>query len=217
MQAVIFDMDGTLLDSLTDIAVSNNKVLARNGYSQHSTDAYKNFVGNGIRNLVAMSLPDEIKKNKSILDRLLDEFIDVYENEWIKNTNPYPGISELLDFLEENNIPTAIVTNKRQIIADRMVALKLGQWKFDMVIGEVSGKYKKPDPAGVSAILKKWKLNPTSVCLVGDSIVDMETAKRSGVKPIGVAWGFDLPEKLLKNGAENILKTPNDLIPLLDK
>lgn len=211
IHAVIFDMDGTLLDTLKDIALCVNKVLKNHRYPVHPVLQYRSFVGSGFMNLLTQALPANHRHNKNLIDDLVVEFANIYHREWHRHTVPYSGIGELLDYLEENHYSKSIVTNKRQAFADVMVKETLGSWKFDMIIGENPGGFRKPDPSGVRKILDEWKLPPEQVLFIGDSAVDMETARRSSTVPVGVAWGFTTPEALNAAGAEIVLNNPLDL------
>lgn len=213
--AVIFDMDGTLLNTLEDIAISNNRALDSHGYPVHPSESYKHFVGNGIRNLVRMSLPIELYNDESKVEEVLTTFRSFYKDLWYINTRPYPGIAQLLDSLEDSSIPKSIVTNKSAEFAETMVTGSLGGWTFDHVIGEIPGKFKKPDPSGVRVVLDTWNIDAEHVYFVGDSTVDMMTAKNSGTIPVAVSWGFESPEELLRAGAKFLLNSPQDLLKLL--
>lgn len=215
-KGVIFDMDGTLLDTLEDIAITNNSALNEHGFPSHPTKAYRHFVGNGFKNLVKMSLPERNRNNSNSIEMVLKSFRAIYRDLWHVNTRPYPGIEGLLSLLEQKAVPKAVVTNKSQEFAELMIKEKLGAWSFDKVIGEIEGKLKKPDPAGVFEILKIWKIEPESVYFVGDSTVDMSTAKNSGTIPVAVSWGFDVPGLLMKSGGKYLLDIPEDLIQVME-
>jgi phosphoglycolate phosphatase len=206
-EAVIFDLDGTLLNSLLGIVEAMNTLLRRYGYSTHPPEAYKYFVGEGIRELVVRALP----KNKSDdhdIDGLVTEYRAIYDTTWPDTSPPYEGIPELLDSLSRNNIKMGILSNKSDDFTKRMTAALLPGWKFEAVFGKRPGIPRKPDPAAALEIADIMGIPPKKIVFMGDSGVDMQTAVRAGMLPVGVLWGFRGKEELLANGAKKTIPHP---------
>jgi len=213
-EAIIFDLDGTLLDSIEDLAISMNNVLKSQGLSTYDVNEYKYFVGDGMYNLVLRALPAE-KREKSYIDYCLTLMNEEYSKKWSCNTVPYSGIPELLDHLESLGLKKAILSNKPHEFTISIAEKLLGPWNFDMVLGQRPNIPKKPDPAGAIEIASSLKLSPDKFLYLGDTDTDMITSKAAGMHTIGVNWGFRDASELLKNGAEIIIDHPMDLLKIL--
>ncbi len=211
--AVIFDLDGTLADTLADIAGATNHVLVANGYMPHPVNAYKLFVGNGLRNLVISSLPED-KRTEAIVDACYAEVIAYYEEHFADTTHLYAGIPELLDILSANHIKMAVLSNKADAITQKICALLLNRWTFETIIGENERFPRKPNPESAKHIASAIGVLPEKVLYLGDSGVDMQTAKAAGFYPVGAAWGFRSKEELKQNGAMKLIDHPLDLLNL---
>lgn len=215
-KCVLFDLDGTLLDSLADLADSMNRVLTRQGLPIHPVQAYRYFVGDGIINLVRRALPIEARKQDIVEDcaRLMRQ---EYALHWADTTRPYPGIAELLDALTARGIQMAILSNKPDALTREVVRTLLPQWNFDAVAGARETTPRKPDPAGALRIARLLHRDPAEFLYAGDTNTDMQTARAAGMFAIGVLWGFRTAEELQKNGAQTLLGAPLDLCSLLDQ
>ena len=195
---VIFDLDGTLLNTLEDLASAGNYALSVSGYPIHDTESYKYFVGNGIPILIERICPDGISKEER--DKVYKNFSDYYSVHCLDNTKPYPGISELLCELKGNGIKTAVATNKDHSYSVKLVKDFFGS-NIDVVCGRKDGFPKKPDPYSLNYLIDSFKADNKDVLYVGDSNVDMETAKNAKVDSCGVLWGFRTKDELSDSGA----------------
>jgi len=214
VRAVIFDLDGTLLNTLEDIGRAANRVLATHGFPEHPLDAYRYFVGDGAAVLFQRALPGGVGHGET-LERCLSEFREDYGRAWNVATKPYHGIPDLLNGLTGRGIRLSVLSNKPHAITESCVRGLLPDWTFDMVLGHKAGAPKKPDPSGALAIAGHMGLSPDQFLYLGDTGTDMETARAVGMRPIGALWGFRTPEELQAHGAEHLIRRPQDLIDLL--
>ncbi len=212
-KGVIFDLDGTLVDSLEDIADSMNKVLLRYGFKTHDLQAYKYFIGNGIRNLVREALP-EPSRSDDLVSKCFDLMMEEYSNHCIDKTKPYPGVSELLDELTKNNIRLSVFSNKVDELTKRVVSTLLPNWKFEVVIGACTEIPRKPNPEGAFLISEKLRLPSSDLIYLGDTDVDMKTATSAKIYAVGALWGYRTAEELISSGAKSLITHPLDLIQL---
>ena len=213
-KAIIFDLDGTLLNSLTDIADSVNLVLKKYDLPVHSIEDYKLFIGNGIEKLVERALPSDI--SKSDFDKYLTEIKSVYEKNQITKTKPYDGIIEMLKTLNDKGVSINILSNKPIDFTKMVVEHFLGNIKFDNVLGAREGIPKKPNPQAVFEIIDNLKLNKEEVLYVGDTGTDMQTAENAGLKSVGVLWGFRGLEELMENNADYIIEETSKIIEIIE-
>jgi phosphoglycolate phosphatase len=209
--AVIFDMDGTLLDTLEDLGDCMNRVLERAGYPTHSIEAYKYFVGDGMANLIKRVLPEN-QRERSIMERLQAEMVAEYGTHWADKTDLYPGIRDLLDELARRKIRRAILSNKPHEFTTVMADRYFGNWRFDPVFGARDGIPSKPDPAAALEICQRWGLDPGEVLYAGDTNTDMQTARRGGMFALGVLWGFRTRQELQENGAQSVIAAPEQML-----
>jgi phosphoglycolate phosphatase len=212
-KAIIFDLDGTLLNTLPGIAVSVNRVLAARNLPQHSLEKYGTFVGKGTENLISSVLPGELR-DQSYLSKCIAEFYTQYKLHGLSNTCQYSGVQDMLDFVTSKGMPLAVNSNKRHQDTQNLVGELLSNWKFEPVFGSIESIPRKPDPTSALEISKFLKIPPAEILYVGDTAVDMKTAVSAGMLPIGVRWGFR-PEELLEFGAKMILEKPMDIRNLL--
>ncbi|NLC67883.1 MAG: HAD family hydrolase [Clostridiaceae bacterium] len=210
-KAVIFDLDGTLLDSIEDLADSMNTVLEEAGYPAHDIETYKYYVGNGMKNLVLQSLPESHKDSRSV-EHFIQRMQEEYSRRWNKKTRPYDGIPELLDKLREKNIQVAVLSNKPDKFTKLIVKELLSSWHFSAVYGDREGIPKKPDPGGALEIAGMLGLQPKNILYLGDTGVDMQTANNAGMFAVGALWGFRKKEEILSNGAAALISNPLDLL-----
>ncbi|MHC4176443.1 MAG: HAD family hydrolase [Planctomycetota bacterium] len=214
-QAVIFDLDGTLLDTLEDLADSGNHTLARYGLPTHPVDAYRYFIGDGVGMLIRRMLP-EGRRNEDTIGKVTKTYREEYGRRWNVKTKPYDGIGELLDALKAAKIKTAVLSNKPHELTEKCVGELLSRWTFDAALGHRDGIARKPDPAGALWIARQWRLAPSEIVYVGDTATDMETAVAAGMYPCGVLWGFRPAQELLTGGAKVLIERPIELLDVLD-
>jgi phosphoglycolate phosphatase len=212
--AVIFDMDGTLLDTIEDIADSMNEALSRMGFAGHPVNTYLAFVGDGIEALAERSLPESERAAQTVAEavRIMRE---VYAERWSVKSRPYAGIGDVLDGLSSLNIPMSILSNKLDGFTKAMAASLLADWTFVEVRGLVPGGTRKPDPAGALECARLMGVDPAACILVGDSGIDMETAVRAGMAGFGALWGYQDRERLLARGARVLMEDPRELLGYL--
>ncbi len=213
-KAVIFDLDGTLLDTLQDLFNTLNSVLSHRSYPTHTIDECRFLVGYGMRELVRKAIP-EGARNEETIDLLLKDLMAEYADNWKVNSRPYPGIARLLDTITERKIKMAILSNKADHFTRLCAESLLGKWRFDVVMGQQTGIAPKPDPAGALLIAGMLGEEPPGILYVGDSGVDMLTASRAGMYPLGVLWGFRPESELMEFGAKAVVQNPEDIIGLL--
>lgn len=211
--AVIFDLDGTLLDTLEDLADSVNLILQRNGLPEHGLSEYKYFIGDGITNLVRRALPAELT-DETLISRYVVSVNEVYNRRWSNKTRPYPQIPELLQKLKIRGVRTAVFTNKPDFAAKKVIQHFFPNSSIEIVRGSTSSRPLKPDPSGALAIANEMGILPNQFLYLGDTGTDMKTAKAAGMYPIGVLWGFRTAAELIQNGAELLLEKPEQLLDL---
>lgn len=207
---IIFDLDGTLLDTLGDLAVATNHALHRYGYPEHPLNAYRYFVGNGITRLIERALPEEARQEE-IITRLRTAFVDYYQQHKTDLTHPYPGIPEALSQFRQQGIVLAVASNKYQQGTTELIRHFFGEQLFRVVLGQREGISVKPHPAIVEDILQQTGISPADTLYVGDSGVDMQTARNAGLFSIGVTWGFRPRTELEANGAGHLIDAPAEL------
>ena len=210
-KAAIFDLDGTLIDSLADLADSANEMLVGFGFPRHDLDKYRYFVGNGSRKLIERCLPAEKADDSAFVDEALAKYKLCYDKNLTHKTVCYEGIMDMLTALQAKHIPLGICTNKHQSAADVIVDKLFPKDMFVSVIGDCKDMPRKPDPKKVLLIAAKMGVKPTEVAYFGDTSVDMDTANNAGMLPIGVTWGFRPQEELVAHGAKILLDTPMEL------
>ncbi len=211
--AVLFDLDGTLLDTIEGIAASMNQVLSRLGLPGHDTETYKVFIGEGMEKLVARSLP-----SGSPLIRDLSGVVALYHEEygrrWQETSRPYPGVMNMLADLGRRGIRMAILSNKADDFTQVMVARLLAGIPFSRVRGARPDEPKKPDPGPAIGIADALAIPAARFVFLGDSAIDMRTAVAAGMYPVGVRWGFRSIDELRQSGAKMVLEKPEDIFRL---
>jgi phosphoglycolate phosphatase len=213
-KGIIFDMDGTLVDTLEDIAASMNRALKSMGFRELPVEEYREKVGWGTERLAFLSLPEE-ERQKETSSRLAAQASIFYAEAPLVYTRPYPGIPGLINALRQRKIKLAVLTNKPDPIAQKVAAGLFPPGSFDRVQGGAAGKALKPDPASVWELLVELDLTPADTVFAGDSEVDIETAVSSGCFPLGVAWGYRSREMIKNAGARLIIERPEELPELL--
>jgi len=214
-RGVIFDLDGTLVNSLEDLADSMNTVLQSWSYPTHGTEIYKNLIGNGLQNLVRKALPETVKDEEVIM-KCFGSMIEEYRNDCINKTKPYDGIIDLLDKLVSYNMKLSVFSNKADELTKRIVSSLLPNY-FEAIVGLSNEAYRKPNPAGALQISKLLDINPVDMVYVGDTGIDMQTANNASMCAVGALWGFREKDELISNGARYLLSKPSDLIRILQQ
>ena len=215
-KAAIFDLDGTLINSLEDLADSANAMLESYGFPTHPVEPYKYFVGNGSRKLIERCLPKEQASDPAFVDEALERYKHIYGQHTQDKTHVYNGIMEMLNELKKRNIPMGICTNKHQSAAEDIVNAMFPAGMFQSIMGDQKGLPRNPDPKKVLMIAEKFGVAPEEVAYFGDTSVDMDTAKNAGFLAIGVLWGFRPKEELVEHGADVLLETPMELFAHVD-
>ncbi|MCD0464029.1 HAD family hydrolase [Flavobacterium sp. ENC] len=212
-KGIIFDLDGTLVNSLEDISDAMNTVLQSLNHPTHTYDTYQYFIGSGLRNLVSKALP-AFNNSEAQIETCFQAMINEYRTTCTLKTKPYQGIVELLDHLSSRNIKLAVFSNKADELTKK-IATEIFPDYFDAAIGLSTEALKKPNPFEAIEISKKWNLKPEEILFVGDSDIDMQTAINSNMFPVGVSWGYRTKEELIASGAKWVLNVPSDLIQLV--
>lgn len=212
--AVIFDLDGTLLNTIEDLSDSMNSVLRRSGFPVHDSDTYKYFIGNGLINLVMRALPEE-ERTQYAINRYLSEMKSEYNKNWDRKSHLYNGIPELLTRLQARNIKISVLSNKADEFTKKIILRFFSHWKFEVVFGEREGIPRKPDPTAALEISSLLDVPPSDFIYLGDSGVDMVTANTSGMYAVGALWGFRPEKELVENGAKVLIREPLELLKLL--
>jgi len=209
---LICDLDGTLLDTLEDIAAACNYALQRLGQPTHRPDDFRQMVGDGADVLVRRALPPD---RQELADEALRLFKDYYDQNAVVATSPYPGVPDLLDALAARGVRLAVLTNKPQSATQIVVRRLLGRWEWVAIVGHREEFPKKPDPTAALAIARIAGVEANQCALLGDSNVDMRTAVAAGMLPVGAGWGFRGRDELLASGAAVVLDTPCELLERL--
>lgn len=210
-RAVIFDLDGTLLDTLDDIADSMNAVLERRGFPGHETGAYRYLTGDGVRALAERSLPEPARSEATIA-ACIQELRAEYAARWGRKTRPYPGIPELLAALVRRQVRMSVLSNKLDEFTKRAAKDFLAEFDFDFVIGAQPAWPPKPDPSAALSIARSLEIEPSRFLYLGDTDVDMMTAVKAGMFPVGALWGFREEKELLESGARATIRVPSELL-----
>ncbi|MDR3556197.1 MAG: HAD family hydrolase [Syntrophobacteraceae bacterium] len=214
-KAILFDIDGTLLDTLQDLADSMNGALHRLGFPTHNLDEYKYFVGDGMENLVKRALPERARNDPRQVSGCLQILLEIYGRNWKAKTRPYPGIPELLDALSARGLKMAVLSNKLHGFTVKVVAELLAAWHFEPVLGERASAPRKPDPTSALEIARVLGIEPADFLYLGDTATDMKTAKGAGMFAVGALWGFRDSEELIAGGADKLISEPTQLLDLL--
>lgn len=210
-KTIIFDLDGTLLDTVQDLANAVNHSMTLNGFNARTLAEIRSFIGNGIRKLVERSMP---QGDTSMLDKCVQDFYEYYTQNMTVCTKPYEGVVDMLGEIKEQGIKICVLSNKEHNAACEIVKKYFGNI-FDVVFGERKGVPIKPDPSSTIELLSIMQAQPDEVLYIGDSDVDMKTAKAANVFAVGVTWGFKSREVLMENGADILIDCPKELLKLL--
>jgi len=214
LSALLFDLDGTLLDTIEDLRDSMNAALASLGCAPRSVEECKLFVGDGLRNFALRALPEGRRDEQSVA-RCMEAMRRRYAEHWADKTRPYEGVPELLEELTRRGLPMAVLSNKPDDFTRLMVARLLPKWRFAAVHGEQPGTPRKPDPAAALRIAADLGLRPERILYLGDTDTDMRTAVAAGMFPVGALWGFRGAGELIDNGARELISRPTDVLGLV--
>lgn len=214
VKLIIFDLDGTLCDTICDLADAVNFSLKKMGYPIHSLEAIKGFVGNGIKNLIIRSMPESERVEEKI-EETKKFFFEYYKVHFADKTAAYDGIVETVNTLKEKGIKLAVCTNKEDTMAKAVVKKLFGD-TFSLVLGQGDKFPLKPNPDSSYYIMETIGAKKEDTVFIGDSDVDIKTAKNAGLKSIGVSWGFREVQELIDNGCDHLAKNPSDIIKLLE-
>lgn len=212
-KGIIFDLDGTLVDSLHDISDAMNTVLQSLNYPTHTYETYQYFIGSGLRNLVSKALPST-NNSENDIEISFENMVREYRKICTIKTKPYDGIVELLDNLNSQNIKLAVFSNKADELTKK-IASELFPDYFDTAIGLSTEALKKPNPFEAIEISKNWNLKPEEILFVGDSDIDMQTAVNANMFPVGVSWGYRTEDELKTSGAKLVINNASELIEIL--
>ena len=210
-RGIIFDLDGTLVDTLGDIAASMNWALKQRGFPELPMEEYRDKVGWGIKQLAFLSMPWE-DRNEELAALIARDAAGYYDENPLNFSHPYPGIPQLISALKRKKLKMSVLTNKPDSTAQTVISNLFPMETFEIVQGEIIGNPLKPDPACVWELLVELNLTPSGIIFAGDSEIDMETALASGCYALGVSWGYRSREALEKAGAKHIIDKPEELL-----
>ena len=210
IKSVIFDLDGTLIDSIHDIADSCNVILEKHGFETHSVDLYIKWIGEGAKLLIERALPEST--DKAVVEQLLEEYIPLYRENSTVKTVLFPGIDEVLDFMVDKGIVISILTNKPHVQTVKIVDYYLSKWPFNFVFGQRDNVPKKPDPGVALQIASRTKAKPNEVLFIGDSKTDIKTAIAANMHIVGVTWGYGTIESMKQAGCNEFVSTAEELL-----
>ena len=210
IRGVIFDLDGTLLDSIGDIGGAMNDALAARGLPTHPLSAYLRFIGDGVEMLAKRAAPPGTD-----LDELVEQYRGRYAERMEHETKPYAGIPELLDGLQARGVKVAVLSNKRDDFTVELVKRQLSRWPFVAVRGERKAVPRKPDPTAALELARALGLPPAEIAFVGDTPIDVKTGLAAGMLSVGVLWGFRTRDELEAAGAKHLIASPAELLLLL--
>jgi phosphoglycolate phosphatase len=214
--AVLFDLDGTLLDTLDDLGDSMNAVLAAHGYPTHPIPSYTEFVGDGVLVLVRRCLPPGVRENDVVVNELVPQMRKEYSQRWKDKTRPYDGIAELLDGLTSRGVRMAVLSNKPHPATVEVVSHFFSRWTFDATLGARPDVPIKPDAGAALEVCRRLDIPASKFLYLGDTNTDMQTARAAGMYAIGVLWGFRTAEELASSGADRLISDPREVFSLLD-
>lgn len=214
-QAVLFDLDGTLLDTIEDLADAMNATLTEAGLPAPPLEQHRFFVGDGVRNYIVRALPEARHGDEELIARLIPRYRDRYAAGWAGKTRPYDGVLDMLGGLRRRGLRLAVLSNKPDDFTREMVAHYFAEFPFDVARGALEGVALKPDPAAARAIADEMGLEPARFLYLGDTATDMKTALSAGMFAVGALWGFRPREELEQAGAQALIARPADLLGLL--
>lgn len=215
IKACIFDLDGTVLDTIHSIAYFGNEALKAYGFEEIETDRYKILAGNGAKALVRRMLADNGCESEEIFEEVFQYYVTTYDNNFLYKTTIYEGIKELLDNLKNRGIKIAILSNKPHITTIKVVNTMFGEDYFDLCYGSSDGVPLKPDPLSLRSLMSELNVKANECLYIGDTATDMKTGKGAGIFTIGVLWGFRARRELEENDADLIISHPQEILDLI--
>jgi len=214
-RAVLFDLDGTLIDSLADIALAANRTMEMHGFPTHPIDAYKHMIGDGLRKLILRALPPDRHTDSALVDQCIAAYASDYSQHWNIQTQLYPGIPAMFDGLAARGIRLAVLSNKPDTFTQMCARHFLNKWQLDATVGAGPLFPNKPDPSSALDIARRLSLSPQQFLYLGDMPVDMQTARNAAMTGVGATWGFRTAAELREGGAQHIVDHPSGLLELL--
>lgn len=211
---IIFDLDGTLLNTIDDLGSAVNHALKEHGFSEHPLEAYNMMVGNGVRRLIERAIPSESRSDETV-SRLLESFREYYDVHLCDRTTPYPGIEPLLKELRTREVAVGVASNKYESAVKRLIGHFFPDIDFAAVCGQIEGYPPKPDPSVVFRLLTIAPMAKAETLYVGDSAIDVETARRACIDSVAVGWGFRPMHELASANPTHIITAPAELLPLI--
>lgn len=215
MKLIIFDLDGTLVNSLDDLAAAANQALKKHGFPIHENEKYKYFVGNGVPKLIERALPENMRTD-TVISMVKSDFDAYYSKHYADCTKPYDGINDLLRTLKERGYKLAVASNKPDEFTSVIVTQLFGDI-FDFISGKREDTPKKPAPDIIFKIMKASCVNAENTVMIGDSDVDIITAENAGISSIGCLWGFRTADELKKAGADHLASSPSEILNFIIK
>ena len=213
-EAVIFDLDGTLVDSVADIAAAANTALGARGFAGRGVDEYKLFIGGGAEEMIKKALPPDA--SPADIAACLEGFMTSYRKAFDVRTKLYDGMDKLLCSLCDRGVKLAVLSNKPQEMTSKIALSLLSRWEFAEVVGHSESTPRKPDPAGAEGVCRRMGVAAGKTALVGDSAVDMQAAVAAGMLPVGALWGFRDRDELVRSGARHVIGRPAELAGVLE-
>ena len=214
-KAILFDMDGTLLDTLEDLADSMNAVLSSRGYPAHPLASYRYFVGDGVGELVRRALPAGVASDEKVVRACTEGMRVEYDRRWHDKTRLYDGIAELLDALVGAGVRLTVLSNKPDPFVQVILQHFFAAWQFAAALGARPSVPRKPDPAAALEIGRLLGVTPADFLYLGDTNTDMQTARSAGMVPVGALWGFRTKQELLEAGAVAVVSHPMEVMHLV--
>lgn len=216
IQAVLFDLDGTLLNTIADLAACMNRCLAEENLPTHPLADHNFMVGDGVRNYILRALPEDRRDDAELYARIEPKYRALYAEHWADNSGPYEGVKDMLAELCRRSLRLAVLSNKPDGFTREMVDHYFGPWSFEIVRGAMPNVPLKPDPTPALQLAGQMGLTPGQFAYVGDTSTDMQTGRGAGMFTVGVTWGFRPREELIEHGAERIIDAPTQLPDLLN-
>jgi phosphoglycolate phosphatase len=213
IKGIIFDLDGTLINSIPDIADAANQLMVNHNFPVHDPSSYVDWIGNGALKLLKLAVPKSVSEED--LHELLAEYLEIHTRNCINKTHRYPGIDNILDYLNEQNISISILTNKPHAITLKVFEQYFKKWKFDFVLGQMQGNPKKPNPQLAIEIANELHFIQHDMLFIGDSDTDMKTGLAAGMIPLGVTWGYDDEYSIVEAGAKYLMNDTKELLEFL--
>lgn len=217
IRAVIFDLDGTLADTISAIREGINLTMQKHGFAEHTDDEVRGFINNGARELVRRAMPKELQQDEDAVTRVYADYNDFYGMTYHHTKVTYKGIPEMILALRKRGLKIAVLSNKQDPYVKKLCQQLLPEGSYDAAQGVILGKPTKPNPYLSELVAAQIGVSPSECLMIGDSDVDVKTARMVGMAHIGVSWGYRSSEFLLENGAETVVDTPQMLLETIEK